>query len=503
MPSKKAIIIGAGVAGLATGYYLQQSGFETSIYELGFKPGGLCTSWERKEYIFDGSMQWLVGTKPKACYYGMWKELNAFLDEDIIDLDIVKVIEYKNDKFFNIYSDLNKLKEELIKISPEDRVHIEELIEDANKFSSSQIPVKKPMEIFMAMDFIQTIIENFGFLRLFNKYRKTNIGDFCAKFKSEDLKKIVIEILGKEVFPMINLIMFLGFINIKAVGFLKQGSSNLIQNLTQRYIEAGGIVNYGGRVKKIIVEDSTAKAIVVENDTIHEADLIVSTGDGFNTVFDLLGGSFLTPNIKSVFQSFPIYPPTIQVSAGIDFEFKDKQHLMSIRLSAPISTGENKKVETLTVQFLNPETGFAKEGKTTVIAQMETDFDYWKTLWITEPEKYKEEKEKVGLEVLKALNEKFGSISKNIETYDVATPMTYLKYTNNWKGSTRGWLLTLESLKTMMPRKLPGLNNFYMAGQWIEFGGGLHNVALSGRNIAQIICKDFEMTFKPLSEHMK
>ncbi len=33
-----------------------------------------------------------------------------------------------------------------------------------------------------------------------------------------------------------------------------------------------------------------------------------------------------------------------------------------------------------------------------------------------------------------------------------------------------------------------GLNNFYMAGQWVEPGGGMPTAAMSGRNVTQLIC---------------
>ena len=38
-------------------------------------------------------------------------------------------------------------------------------------------------------------------------------------------------------------------------------------------------------------------------------------------------------------------------------------------------------------------------------------------------------------------------------------------------------------------KTLPGLDGFYMAGQWVEPGGGLPTVAMSGRNVIHIICK--------------
>ena len=51
---KSIIIIGAGIAGLSAGCYGQMNGYRTQIFEMGTKPGGLCTSWKRKGYTIDG-----------------------------------------------------------------------------------------------------------------------------------------------------------------------------------------------------------------------------------------------------------------------------------------------------------------------------------------------------------------------------------------------------------------------------------------------------------------
>jgi phytoene dehydrogenase-like protein len=37
-------------------------------------------------------------------------------------------------------------------------------------------------------------------------------------------------------------------------------------------------------------------------------------------------------------------------------------------------------------------------------------------------------------------------------------------------------------------KTLPGLRNFYLAGQWVEPGGSLPLSAMSGRNAIQMIC---------------
>ena len=59
-PEKSMLIIGAGTAGLAAGCYARMNGYKTTIFEMGEHPGGLCTSWKRQEYLFDGSVAGLA-----------------------------------------------------------------------------------------------------------------------------------------------------------------------------------------------------------------------------------------------------------------------------------------------------------------------------------------------------------------------------------------------------------------------------------------------------------
>src|SRR5579872_595827 len=77
----KVFIIGAGVAGLSCGCYLQMNGIQTEILEAGELPGGLCTAWKRGHYMFDGCLRWLVAAeppvKPPSPFHKMWRELGA------------------------------------------------------------------------------------------------------------------------------------------------------------------------------------------------------------------------------------------------------------------------------------------------------------------------------------------------------------------------------------------------------------------------------------------
>jgi phytoene dehydrogenase-like protein len=79
---------------------------------------------------------------------------------------------------------------------------------------------------------------------------------------------------------------------------------------------------------------------------------------------------------------------------------------------------------------------------------------------------------------------------------DVATPVTWERYTGNWQGSMEGWMMTKKTFPPFrMSKTLPGLESFYMVGQWVEPGGGVPTAALSGRNVMQIICKRERQAF--------
>jgi len=79
----------------------------------------------------------------------------------------------------------------------------------------------------------------------------------------------------------------------------------------------------------------------------------------------------------------------------------------------------------------------------------------------------------------------------DIECVDEATPLSYERCTGNWMGATTGWLLTKSTTPMMIlgvPKTLPGLKDFYMAGQWVEPGGTVSMSAAPGKNVMQTIC---------------
>jgi phytoene dehydrogenase-like protein len=72
---------------------------------------------------------------------------------------------------------------------------------------------------------------------------------------------------------------------------------------------------------------------------------------------------------------------------------------------------------------------------------------------------------------------------------DVCTPYTFWRYTLNDRGTWEGWLMTPETIRTPIERRLPGLADFCMAGQWVMPGGGVPSAFYSGQHAVQLLCR--------------
>lgn len=140
----------------------------------------------------------------------------------------------------------------------------------------------------------------------------------------------------------------------------------------------------------------------------------------------------------------------------------------------------------------------APAGKTVLTIMLNTDYDYWKKL-SEDNTVYNQKKEEIGSKIIELLDQRFPGISSQVEMMDIATPMTFERYTGNWKGSFEGWLITPENAHLIMKpmsQTLPGLSNFYMCGPWVEPGGGLPTGIMSGRRLLKRICKEDKKKFK-------
>jgi phytoene dehydrogenase-like protein len=491
MAEKSIIIIGAGLAGLSTGCYAQMNGYQSHIFEHHTKPGGVAAAWERQGYLIDGGIHFLMGHRPGQPIYDLYRELGTTQANRFPDMTTYgRFVDEASGYSVEITPDLDHVARELKTLSPVDARTIDELIAGARAMQGSsmlfEIGMGNPPELMGPLDQLKQL---WGMRRVFKyftgRYARP-MSDYAQTVHDPVLRRILVNLFLPEV-PVWFISMLLALLADRQMGLLEGGCLNFVLPIEQRYKALGGQVTYNATVEEILVENDRAVGVRLAHGSEHRADVVVSAADGYSTIFKLLGGRYVDEKIKERYRSWQLIRPTVMVSFGVARVFPDDPHLSLILLKAPFTIG-GQAIGGFSLRIFNYGAKFAPPGNTVVQAMFETEWDFWNDLR-KDRLRYDAEKERVAREVLARLEAHYPGISSQVEVTDVTTPYTTWRYTLNYKGAYMGWLPTPEAIMTTVPRTLPGLANFYMAGQWVMPGGGVPSCLYSGRHVVQILCR--------------
>jgi phytoene dehydrogenase-like protein len=499
MNNKRVIIIGAGISGLSAGSYLQMNGYDTEIFELHNVPGGVCTAWKRKGYTFDFCIHWLVGSSPADNFYALWNELIDMAKLEFVDHEVFFQIEDVEGNTLRVFTDVNRLEEEMKRVAPEDTGLIEEFIGGVRKFLPFSYSVDKAPEVMNPFDGLKMMVRMLPYLGAFRKWDRMSAKDFAGRCRNPLLRRVIMHMFLPDT-SVFFLLMTLVSMHKKAAGYPIGGSRNFATLIEEKYIALGGHINYNSKVEKVLVEDGCAKGIQLENGDTHAADIVISAADGYSTIFKMLDGRYVNEKLSDYYsgqsEKLEVFPSLVFVSLGVARTFDKEPHNLVFPLKKPLVVDDSISYRDLPVRIFNFDPTLAPEGKTPITVMLGTyNHEFWVKLKQEDEEKYIREKERITTEVIEALEARFGNIKSAIEVTDVSTPASIVRYTNNWKGSFEGWQPGPGALLLRMDKSLPGLENFYMIGQWVEPGGGLPPAIMSGRNVTQIICKKDKVKF--------
>jgi phytoene dehydrogenase-like protein len=475
------------------------NGYRTQIFESHTLPGGLCTSWKRKGYTFDGCIHWLIGAGPGSGLYPIWQELGAVQDRPMVYHEEFMRFQSPDGRVFAVFTDIDRLEQHMKTLAPADAKLIEEYTRAARRFTRIELfalPVLKPLEMFRMLPYAGTLV----------KWGRTTMQDFAMRFSDPFLRQAFPLIHGFPSFPMAGHLANLAGWHSHNAGWPAGGSLPLSRAIERRYLDLGGEIHYRSRVDKVLVEAGPEASAVgiggsrqrahravgvrLDDGTEHRADVVVSAADGYTTIYDMLGGQYVNDQIRAYYAEAPTSQEHgILVSLGIARDLSSEPHAVTYLLEQPITIAGRVR-ERLTVEHYSFDPTMAPADKSVIEVWLDSDYAYWKSIY-DKRERYDAEKQQVARSVIDQLERHYPGIRNQIEVVDVATRMTIERYTGNWRGS-EAWFPSKGGLGVMLrglSRTLPGLDNFHMVGQWAGAAGGLPMAATSGRNLIQTLCR--------------
>jgi phytoene dehydrogenase-like protein len=481
MGEKTVAIIGAGIGGLSAGCYAQLSGLKAHIFEAHNLPGGLCTSWKRSGYTFDGSVHHLAGCNPDGPVYRMWEELGAMPRECVFP-DRLTQVESPDGHVFSVHIDIDRLENHMLDAFPEDHAEI-------RKYT-------RAVRAFRNYDLLETSVRaRAGLLRylpavpLFLRWGIPTMATVGARFRNPFLRKAFpfIQYDWPELPAMLHVNM-LAQCSRQNYGFPIGGSLPFAQAIERRFRELGGQISYGARVTRILTQGSRAVGVRLEDRTEVPADGVISNAFAPITLFELVGDAALDNRTRTQFAvQEDEMMMGLQVSLGVARELSDEPQALVLLQEKPVHLAD-QVLDRVPVELYGFDPTLAPVEKSMIKVALNTSYAYWEQL-AADRSRYLEAKERLADAVIGILEPRFPGIRSQVEVVDVATPLTTERYTGNARNyAHESGKVDMLSMMLSNPRSLPRVKNLQIVGQSAG-GGGLNGCAAMGRNAIRALCK--------------
>lgn len=188
-------VVGAGMAGLSTAVYARLSGLSVRVFEKHTIPGGLCTSWKRKQHTFDYCIEYFVGSGEGIDFYDMWEELGVIQGRTFLPIDSFGRYIGSEGQVFDLYTDPRRLQDHLLAIAPEDKTKIRELCGAIRQARHLHIS-----ELVPSWRGLTRFVRSVPAFPAMKKWAGVSLWDWCSELNNPFLKE-ALPAVGREKRP--------------------------------------------------------------------------------------------------------------------------------------------------------------------------------------------------------------------------------------------------------------------------------------------------------------
>ncbi len=495
---KSIVIIGGGIAGLTTGIFAQINGFQSTILEKHHTIGGECTGWDRQGYHIDGCIHWLLGTKEGSPLRRLWNFVGAMKGIEIYHPESFLAFEHQ-DVTVHFYRDLNRLKSSWLEISPEDSDLIEEMCKHIKTLQNFEFPVGKPVDMMNISEKVKQMLSMKDVGPIWHKYSKISIKDYAAGFKHPALRSAIQSFIPEGDYSAVSLLFPLGTFTGNQSSIPFGGSKALALRMAERYKSLGGIIKTSCEAIDLDINNGQVSKVLCRQGITHKADYYIAACDAYVLYHKLLKDKYDDAKFKLRYDNPQEYPLASDIYVGLGYQglMEDIPRTLRFPVQSVAISQNAKPIEHLQMTHYAYERDFAPEGHTVItvaINQFEPELFAWEAL-AGNPEAYQKEKARIGEQVIKAIVARFPHMEMKLKLLDVATPQTYNRYCNAYRGAFMGFWPTIKRKAMVHTGNVKRLKNLVLTGQWLQSPGGLPVAVVTGRDTIMRLCRSERRPF--------
>lgn len=495
---KKVVIIGGGIAGLSAGIFAQKNGFESIILEKHHTLGGECTGWDRQGYHIDGCIHWMVGTKEGTQIHDLWVEVGALEGIEIFHPESFMAVEYDSITV-NFYRNLERLKSSWLEISPKDEEVIEEFCNDIKKLQSFSIPVGKPIDMMNIIEKIRYILSMKDIGSIMQRYGKISVKELAQKFKHQALREAIASFMPEGDYSATSVIFPLGTFTGGQSSIPMGGSKALTQRMVEKYLALGGRFETSCEIVEVDIQANRVSSVKSKGGKTFLADYYIAACDAKVLYKEILKGCYSDSEFEKRYNNPEIYPLASNIYIGIGYEgiMEDIPRTLKFPVESLNITQNQKPIKYLQMTHYGYEPNFAPKNHTVItfaINQFEPELEEWEKL-VNNKEEYNKEKIRIGETVIRAMEIRFPYMKGKLKLLDVATPQTYVRYCNAYRGAFMAFWPTIRGKSLTHAGHIKGINNLLLSGQWLQPPGGLPTALITGKDTIMRICNKEKQPF--------
>lgn len=490
MSRGSAIIIGSGVAGLASAIRLAVQGFQVDVYEQNGYAGGKLSSFKQSGFSFDAGPSLFTQPENIEALFLLAKEN---IEEYIIwhKLDTTCNYFFENGKKIIASADIEVFAKDMKLLFNEDPMAIKNYLATASKSYNNIGSVFLNYSLHKTSTFfnkrIFKALKSFKFPFLFESLSRYNHNKFNSP-EAIQLFNRYATYSGSNPYQAPAMLSMIPHLEMNQGTFYPNGGMISIKNALLKLAQKKGVqFHFNSPVQKIMQQNNKAVGIKINNQTI-SADIIVSNCDVYFTYKNLLTNEIVANKIVKQERS----SSALIFYWGIKKEFQ-QLGLHNIFFGKDYEEEFNKIFKDKTVSndptvYINitskMEKGFAPLG-----------YENWFVM-INVPANSGQDWEVIKAmarkNIIKKLNNRLNiNLEDLIETETILDPILIETNTQSYMGSLYGTSSNSRlSAFWRHPNFTSKIKNLYFVGGSVHPGGGIPLCLKSAKIMAEIVEKD-------------
>jgi phytoene desaturase len=493
MKPSSAIVIGAGMGGIAAAAHLARSGMHVTVLEKNARPGGRCDRLSRAGHHFDTGPTLFI--MPHV-YDDEFASLGASLHEmlDLRRVDPTYHLVFDDGSRLALTSDLKAMQEQLEAIEPDSFKGFSRYLEEGERHYQLAMPNLVNRDFRRARDFFN--LRNLPLLFQLDPLSR-HYDHMSAYFNAPRLKSAFTfqdVYMGLSPFDAPATFSMMPYTEIAhGVWYPKGGMYQVVEAMTEIARKAGVEFIFQAAVKQVELDGARAKGVSLEDGQQLQADVILANADLPYVYRDLLPPDEQAPRLARKRFSCSV----ISFFWGVDQPYESLgPH--TLFLSDDYRANFDAIIHDLTLHR-NPclyihaparlDPSMAPPGEDTLIAIVpvghlsEPEVQDWRALV--------EQARQAVFRRLALLG--ITDLERHIKFETCFTPLSWRKRYNLVKGSTHGLSHNLMQLGYFRPgNRHARYHNLYFVGASTHPGTGMPTALVSGRLVAKRIVEDSE-----------